>query len=82
MSGQQFARYSFHARFLPRRRPEMSKSLGNFFTIRDLVLRGHKPSSIRWMLTQVPYRDQLSFTFKGLNPPPVPWRNCATSASA
>ena len=44
----------------------MSKSLGNFFTIRDLVLKGHKPSSIRWLLTQVPYRNQLNFTFDGL----------------
>ena len=44
----------------------MSKSLGNFFTIRDLVLRGHKPSSIRWLLTQVPYRNQMNFTFDGL----------------
>jgi len=30
------------------------------------VLRGHKPSSIRWLLTQVPYRNQLNFTFDGL----------------
>src|SRR6266478_3099488 len=44
----------------------MSKSLGNFFTIRDLVLKGHKPSSIRWLLTSVPYRNQLNFTFDGL----------------
>jgi cysteinyl-tRNA synthetase len=44
----------------------MSKSLGNFFTIRDLVLKGHKPSSIRRLLTQVPYRNQLNFTFDGL----------------
>jgi len=44
----------------------MSKSLGNFFTVRDLVLRGHKPSSVRWLLTQVPYRNQLNFTFDGL----------------
>jgi cysteinyl-tRNA synthetase len=44
----------------------MSKSLGNFFTLRDLVLKGHKPSSIRWLLTQVPYRNQLNFTFEGL----------------
>jgi cysteinyl-tRNA synthetase len=45
----------------------MSKSLGNFFTLRDLVLKGHKPSSIRWLLTQVPYRNQLNFTFDGLS---------------
>ena len=50
MSGQQFARYWFHARFLLVEGQKMSKSLGNFFTIRDLVLRGHKPSSIRWLL--------------------------------
>src|SRR6202050_5325647 len=67
MTGQQFARYWFHARFLLVEGQKMSKSLGNFFTIRDLVLRGHKPSSIRWLLTQVPYRNQLNFTFDGLS---------------
>jgi cysteinyl-tRNA synthetase len=66
LSGQQFARYWFHARFLLVEGQKMSKSLGNFFTIRDLVLRGHKPSAIRWLLTQVPYRNQLNFTFDGL----------------
>ncbi len=66
MTGQQFAHYWFHARFLLVEGQKMSKSLGNFFTIRDLVLRGHKPSSIRWLLTQVPYRNQLNFTFDGL----------------
>jgi cysteinyl-tRNA synthetase len=65
-SGKEFARYWFHARFLLVEGQKMSKSLGNFFTIRDLVLRGHKPSSIRWLLTQVPYRNQLNFTFDGL----------------
>jgi cysteinyl-tRNA synthetase len=66
LSGKQFVRYWFHARFLLVEGQKMSKSLGNFFTIRDLVLRGHKPSSIRWLLTQVPYRNQLNFTFDGL----------------
>src|SRR6266852_2404564 len=66
LTGQQFVRYWFHARFLLVEGQKMSKSLGNFFTIRDLVLRGHKPSSIRWLLTQVPYRNQLNFTFDGL----------------
>jgi cysteinyl-tRNA synthetase len=66
LSGKQFARYWFHARFLLVEGQKMSKSLGNFFTIRDLVLRGHKPSSLRWLLTQVPYRNQLNFTFDGL----------------
>jgi cysteinyl-tRNA synthetase len=66
LSGQPFVRYWFHARFLLVEGQKMSKSLGNFFTLRDLVLRGHKPSSIRWLLTQVPYRNQLNFTFDGL----------------
>ena len=66
VTGKQFVRYWFHARFLLVEGQKMSKSLGNFFTIRDLVLRGHKPSSIRWLLTQVPYRNQLNFTFDGL----------------
>jgi cysteinyl-tRNA synthetase len=65
-SGQPLAHYWFHPRFLLVEGQKMSKSLGNFFTIRDLVLRGHKPSSIRWLLTQVPYRNQLNFTFDGL----------------
>jgi cysteinyl-tRNA synthetase len=66
LSGQPLARYWFHPRFLLVEGQKMSKSLGNFFTIRDLVLRGHKPSSIRWLLTHVPYRNQLNFTFDGL----------------
>src|SRR5271154_7162169 len=66
LTGKQFARHWFHARFLLVEGQKMSKSLGNFFTLRDLVLKGHKPSSIRWLLTQVPYRNQLNFTFDGL----------------
>jgi len=66
LTGKQFARHWFHARFLLVEGQKMSKSLGNFFTLRDLVLKGHKPSSIRWLLTQVPYRNQLNFTFEGL----------------
>src|SRR6202167_2917219 len=66
MTGKTFARFWFHARFLLVEGEKMSKSLGNFFTLRDLVLKGHKPSSIRYLLTSVPYRNQLNFTFDGL----------------
>ena len=66
MTGKTFARYWFHARFLLVEGEKMSKSLGNFFTLRDLVLKGHKPSSLRYLLTSVPYRNQLNFTFDGL----------------
>jgi len=44
----------------------MSKSLGNFFTLRDLFAKGYKPSSLRFALASVPYRKQLNFTFDGL----------------
>ena len=66
LTGQTFARFWFHARFLLVEGEKMSKSLGNFFTLRDLVLKGHKPSSIRYLLASVPYRNQLNFTFDGL----------------
>jgi cysteinyl-tRNA synthetase len=65
-TGKPFAHFWFHARFLLVEGEKMSKSLGNFFTLRDLVLKGHKPSSLRYLLTSVPYRTQLNFTFDGL----------------
>lgn len=66
MTGKPFARFWFHARFLLIEGEKMSKSQGNFYTLRDLVLKGHKPSSIRMLLASVPYRNQLNFTFDGL----------------
>jgi len=66
LTGKTFANFWFHARFLLVEGEKMSKSLGNFYTPRDLVLMGHKPSSIRYLLTSVPYRHQLNFTFDGL----------------
>jgi cysteinyl-tRNA synthetase len=66
LTGQPLAHFWFHARFLLVEGEKMSKSLGNFFTLRDLVLKGHKPSSIRYLLASVPYRNQLNFTFDGL----------------
>ena len=66
-TGKPFVRFWFHARFLLVEGQKMSKSLGNFFTLRDLVLKGHRPSAIRFLLTSVPYRNQLNFTFDGLH---------------
>ncbi len=66
LTGKTFARHWMHVRFLLVEGQKMSKSLGNFYTLRDLVLMGHKPSSIRLLLTSVPYRKQLNFTFDGL----------------
>jgi cysteinyl-tRNA synthetase len=66
VTGKTFANFWFHARFLLVEGEKMSKSLGNFFTPRDLVLKGYRPSSIRYLLTSVPYRNQLNFTWDGL----------------
>jgi cysteinyl-tRNA synthetase len=66
LTGKPFVHFWFHARFLLVEGEKMSKSLENFFTLRDLVLKGHKPSSIRFLLASVPYRNQLNFTFDGL----------------
>lgn len=65
-SGKTFARHWMHVRFLLVEGKKMSKSLGNFYTLRDLLLRGYKASAIRFLLTSVPYRNQLNFTFDGL----------------
>ena len=65
-TGQPFVRYWFHVRFLLVEGEKMSKSLGNFYTLRDLVLKGHKPSSIRFLLASGHYRTQLNFTFDAL----------------
>jgi cysteinyl-tRNA synthetase len=66
LTGKPFVHFWFHARFLLLEGEKMSKSQGNFFTLRDLVLRGYKPSSIRLLLASVPYRNQLNFTWDGL----------------
>src|SRR5271163_837659 len=61
-----FARHWFHVRFLLVDGKKMSKSEGNFYTLRDLLLKGYKASAIRLALISVPYRHQLNFTFEGL----------------
>ena len=63
---KQFARHWMHVRFLLVDGRKMSKSEGNFFTLRDLLLKGYKASAIRLALVSVPYRHQLNFTFDGL----------------
>jgi cysteinyl-tRNA synthetase len=66
LTGKTFARHWLHVRFLLIESDKMSKSLGNFHTLRDLILLGYKPSTLRFLLSSVPYRNQLNFTFDGL----------------
>src|SRR5438045_2569365 len=66
LTGKPFAHYWVHVRFLLVEGQKMSKSLGNFYTLRDLLLKGYKASAIRYLLASVPYQKQLNFTFDGL----------------
>jgi cysteinyl-tRNA synthetase len=63
---KRFARHWMHVRFLLVDGRKMSKSEGNFYTLRDLLLKGYKASAIRLALISVPYRHQFNFTFDGL----------------
>jgi cysteinyl-tRNA synthetase len=65
-TGKPFVHYWLHAEHLLVEGEKMSKSLGNFFTLRDLFNKGYKPSALRFALASVPYRRQLNFTFDGL----------------
>jgi cysteinyl-tRNA synthetase len=66
-TGKPFVRYWVHPEFLMVEGKKMSKSEGNFFTLRDLLAKGHSPESIRYLLLSVHYRKQLNFTNDGLH---------------
>jgi cysteinyl-tRNA synthetase len=66
ITGRQFVRYWLHAEHLSVDAQKMSKSLGNFYTLRDLLGMGYAPEAIRYLLASVPYRRKLNFTFEGL----------------
>ena len=65
-TGEQFVRYWLHGEHLKIDGETMSKSKGNYYTLRDLIERGYSPAAIRYALLSVPYRKQLNFTLDGL----------------
>jgi cysteinyl-tRNA synthetase len=65
-TGKPFVRYWVHPEFLIVEGEKMSKSLGNYFTLKDLLSQGHSPETIRYLLLSVHYRKQLNFTQDGL----------------
>ncbi len=65
-TGKPFVRFWLHAKHLLVNGEKMSKSKGNFFTLRDLLEKGYDPMAIRYALLAVHYRHQLNFTFEGL----------------
>lgn len=66
LTGKQFVRYWLHSEHLIVEGQKMSKSLGNFYTLRDLLKMGYAPEAVRYLLASVPYRKKLNFTFDGL----------------
>lgn len=65
-TGKQFVRYWIHCEHLLVEGQKMSKSLGNFYTLRDLLAMGFSAQAIRYLLISVPYRKQLNFTLENL----------------
>lgn len=66
LTGKPFSNYWLHSEFLLVDGQKMSKSLGNFYTLRDIFARGISPEAVRYLLASVPYRKGLNFTFEGL----------------
>jgi len=66
LTGKKFVKYWLHSEHLIVEGQKMSKSLGNFFTLRQLIEMGHDPLAIRYLLISAHYRAPLNFTFEGL----------------
>jgi cysteinyl-tRNA synthetase len=66
-TGKQFARLWLHAEHLIVDGEKMSKSLGNFYTLKGLLAEGRSPRAIRYLLLSGHYRQKLNFTFASLD---------------
>jgi cysteinyl-tRNA synthetase len=65
-TGRQFSRFWMHVEYLIVDEQKMSKSLGNTYTIPDVVAKGFRPSAVRLLLLSAHYRKQLNFTWESL----------------
>ncbi|MBU1707810.1 class I tRNA ligase family protein, partial [bacterium] len=65
-TGKPFVRYWIHCEHLLVEGQKMSKSAGNFFTLREILDKDYRPMEIRYILLATHYRQQLNFTFEGL----------------
>ena len=65
-TGEKFVNYWMHAEYLIVDGRKMSKSLGNFYTLRDLTDKGYPAVAVRYLLLSTNYRQQLNFTLDGL----------------
>ena len=66
-TGEIFAKTWLHSEHLKVEGETMSKSLGNYYTFRDLIEKGYSGTAIRYLLLSVPYHKQLNFTFETLD---------------
>ena len=68
-TGKLFSRFWMHVEYLIVEEKKMSKSLGNTYTIPDVVAKGFRPSAVRYLLLSAHYRKQLNFTWDSLRAP-------------
>ncbi|PIY94571.1 MAG: cysteine--tRNA ligase [Candidatus Levybacteria bacterium CG_4_10_14_0_8_um_filter_35_23] len=66
-SGKKFVNYWVHHAFLSVEEEKMSKSLGNFYRVGEIVAKGYDPLSLRYLYLQTHYRKEMNFTFKALD---------------
>lgn len=66
-TGKKFVNYWLHNEHLLVEGKKMAKRLGNYFTVRDLTAKGYDPVAIRYLMMSTHYRQQLNFTFEGLD---------------
>jgi cysteinyl-tRNA synthetase len=65
-TGKKFVQYWMHAEHLLVDGRRMGKSLGNYYTLKDLLAKGFDVKAVRYLLLSTHYRQQLNFTFEGL----------------
>ncbi len=66
-TNKEFSRFWVHVEHLFVENEKMSKSLGNVYTLPDIIARGHRPSALRYLLLSSHYRKQLNFTWVGMD---------------
>ena len=67
VTGKKFVKYWLHNEYILVEGKKMSKSLGNFYTLRDLMNKGYSAKAIRYLLLSTHYRQQLNFTLNGID---------------
>ena len=65
-TGEKFVNYWVHHAFLQVEGEKMSKSLGNFYTVQDIIEKGYDPITLRYLYLQTHYRQEMNFTFEAL----------------